>query len=274
MRLNELARLIDAVAPFELAEPWDNVGLQIGSPLRSARHVMFALEITPAVIKEAARKKADTLITHHPLIFKPMKQVDESVAVHKLVAEMIRHGLSMIAAHTNLDASPRGTNAVLAEMIGLKFDGPLFPARLKSPRPGREDERWGLGAKVRLTKPLTLETLAHRLKRAVGCPAVSMVGEPRRKVRQIAICTGAGTEIVRMLPPGEFDALITGEINHHGALDAATAGLAVLCGGHFETEAPAMARLAQIIAAMPEARGAKLKISISKAESSPIKVVR
>jgi dinuclear metal center YbgI/SA1388 family protein len=227
---------------------------------------LFALEVTPDVLKEASRKKIDTLVTHHPLIFQPLSNINENVAVHHLVAEMIRRRISMIAAHTNLDASPYGTNPLIADKLKLKTDGPIFPAS-----PGEKE--WGLGRLAKLDEPTTLAMMAKKLKRALGCQTVQIIGNPNRKIRRVAICTGAGTSVIRQLPPGGADLLITGEINYHGAVDAEVVGLSVLCAGHYETEAPAMEYLARLVGEDEELRRSGIKISTSLKQSSPIKVV-
>lgn len=126
--LAELARRIAQWAPPRLAEDWDNVGLQVGDPDARVRRVMTCLEVTAPTVAEARRRRADAIVAHHPLIFRPMKSVLESRPAEKLLRELIKADLGLVVAHTNLDSARWGTNEVLAEACGLKRLGPLFAA--------------------------------------------------------------------------------------------------------------------------------------------------
>ncbi len=128
--VSALADRVAEMFPPELAESWDNVGLQIGDPARRIRRVMTCLEVTPPTLTEAKRRGADVILAHHPLIFRPMKTVLESRPAEKLATELIRAKIALIVAHTNMDSAPWGTNQVLAEACGLTPTGPLVPRSL------------------------------------------------------------------------------------------------------------------------------------------------
>ncbi|MDF2548179.1 MAG: Nif3-like dinuclear metal center hexameric protein [Anaerosolibacter sp.] len=115
-----IINLIEGVAPVHLAEPWDNVGLQVGNPDREVHRVMVCLEVTEAVIDEAIEKRVDMIITHHPLIFKAIKSICASDPVGKLLHKLIRHDIILYCAHTNLDTAVGGTNDVLAQALNLE----------------------------------------------------------------------------------------------------------------------------------------------------------
>ena len=117
---------LDRIAPPHLAEEWDNVGLQIGDPAAPVRRVMVALEASRAVVEEATRRGADMLVTHHPLIFRPARHLVETGPVGVLVGAIIRGGMAMACAHTNLDSVACGTNGVLADLAGLQVAGRRF----------------------------------------------------------------------------------------------------------------------------------------------------
>ncbi|MBI5154012.1 Nif3-like dinuclear metal center hexameric protein [Candidatus Poribacteria bacterium] len=127
--VQHLLDALDAIAPFDLAESWDNVGLQAGHPDREAGLVLVALEVTPEVIAEAKRLGAGTIVAHHPLIFRPAPNMAETEPVNAMCAELIRLGINMIAAHTNLDKVAHGTNGELADRIGLLRREFLFPKK-------------------------------------------------------------------------------------------------------------------------------------------------
>lgn len=121
--VQQIASFIEELAPLSLALPGDPVGLQVGHPGTEVRNVLVALELDEAVLAEAVAGKAGLIVTHHPLLFEPLRNVDESEPRSALVAEAIRRQLAVYSAHTNLDIAPRGVNHVLAERIGLAEKG-------------------------------------------------------------------------------------------------------------------------------------------------------
>lgn len=121
--VQKIAGYIEELAPPALALSGDPVGLQVGDPDAEVQKVLVALELDEAVLKEALAKETDLLVTHHPLLFQPLRAVNESVPQNALVAAAIRHRLAVYSAHTNLDIAPRGVNYVLAERIGLAAEG-------------------------------------------------------------------------------------------------------------------------------------------------------
>jgi putative NIF3 family GTP cyclohydrolase 1 type 2 len=125
-----LAKVVARMFPPHLAEDWDNVGLQIGDPNARVQKILTCLEATAPTLAEARRLGVDALVAHHPLIFRPMKAALASNPAQRLVMDLIRAGLNLIVAHTNMDSAPWGTNQVLAERCGLEPVGPLAPAAL------------------------------------------------------------------------------------------------------------------------------------------------
>ncbi|MCX7046129.1 MAG: Nif3-like dinuclear metal center hexameric protein [Candidatus Sumerlaeota bacterium] len=124
--IDGLMQVIDRLAPFRLAESWDNVGLQLGDPKAPARRIAVALEVTLAIVRQTLSRRADALVVHHPLIFQPLKTLSRESPQGAMISDLIAGGVALIAAHTNLDVSPAGTNAALAELIGLRRLTPLF----------------------------------------------------------------------------------------------------------------------------------------------------
>lgn len=137
LTLGALNGIVAEMFPPALAESWDNVGLQIGDPAAPARRAMTCLEVTAPTLAEARRAKADAIVAHHPLVFKPLRGVVESRPAERLVAETIRAGIGLVVAHTNMDCAPWGTNQALAEACGLRPVDFLEPRIL--PLEGAED---------------------------------------------------------------------------------------------------------------------------------------
>ncbi len=123
--VSDICGLMDELAPPELAEEWDRVGLQCGSPERRVSAVLVALEVNEEVSREALERGAGMIVCHHPLIFEPLPHLREDGFPGALVCSVVRRGIAVFAAHTNLDAAPWGVNAALAESLGLREHLPL-----------------------------------------------------------------------------------------------------------------------------------------------------
>jgi dinuclear metal center YbgI/SA1388 family protein len=119
-KLSDMLGIINKLAPFSLAESWDNVGLQVGDPTAEISQVMIALDATPAVVEEAIANNCQLLVTHHPLIFKPQKSISTATAQGKLIHDAIRGGLAIVSIHTNYDIVENGLNDILAQRLELR----------------------------------------------------------------------------------------------------------------------------------------------------------
>ena len=116
---DEIFKCIETIAPLNLAENWDNVGLQVGSYCQKVRRVLLTLDITPAVIQEAINIKANLIISHHPLIFGGIKKINYDSIVGKSITQLIAHNITVYSAHTNLDVAQGGLNDFVSKKIGL-----------------------------------------------------------------------------------------------------------------------------------------------------------
>ncbi|OPL08248.1 MAG: hypothetical protein AVO33_01180 [delta proteobacterium ML8_F1] len=122
MKINtqKVIKILEGIAPENSAQSWDNVGFMVGSKNSMIDKIMIALEVTPEVIQEAVEEGIDLIITHHPLIFSPLKSITDDDPVGKMVMDLIRHRMNLLVAHTNLDSSPQGLNVFLGKELGLK----------------------------------------------------------------------------------------------------------------------------------------------------------
>ncbi len=125
MLVSELLRTLDKLAPFSLAEPWDNCGLLAGDESATVTRVLVALEVTETVLREAVEERFDTILTHHPVLFSPTRRLLESEGQGRLLRGAIRADINLIACHTNLDAAPRGLAEIVGEALGLQDMSPL-----------------------------------------------------------------------------------------------------------------------------------------------------
>ena len=220
--------LLKDIAPLELAADWDNVGLLL-EPSRRAPPVARALltiDLTEAVVAEAARMRADLVVAYHPPIFHGLKQLRASDARQRAVLAALAAGLFVYSPHTALDAAPGGLADWLAEGVAGK-DAP------KSLRPCGEGE---FGRVIELAAPVALSAMIERIQRWLRVRNVRLAATTagvKQRVRTVAVAAGAGASVLR----GEHaDLWLTGELSHHDALAAAAGGTAVVVTDHSNSE--------------------------------------
>ncbi|MFP4306973.1 MAG: Nif3-like dinuclear metal center hexameric protein [Desulfococcaceae bacterium] len=263
--VSDVMALMETLAPAQLAEEWDNVGLQVGRRDAPVRKIRVALDPLPAVVEAACRDEVDLLVTHHPLIFRPLRQLDFDAPAGRAVEAAARCGMAIFAAHTNLDSVPDGVNDILAERIGLLADGPLMASE---DAPGA-----GIGRVGRLREPGPLDALARRVGRAVGAEFVRVVGNPSAEVAAAALCSGSGGGLLSRFLAGPAGCYITGDLKYHEARDIEAAGRVAVDIGHFASEHLAMAALARTLAARLDERGMAVPVDVAAEEREPFRTL-
>ncbi len=219
---------LDAWAPYELQMDFDNAGLLVGDGGAEVSRVLVALDATMEVAKEAARKKCGLIVTHHPLIFHPLKAVCPNDPTQAVVTQLVRKNTALICAHTNLDVAPGGVNDVLMDTLGAKTTGSL-----------EEVGTCGLGRVGELADAMEPRAFARYVKKALGtCSVRAVLGD--RSVKKIAVCGGAGSDMVELAARLGADAYVTADAKHHEFLAAKALGLTLLDAGHYATDNPMM----------------------------------
>lgn len=336
--LGDVAAALEAWAPPGSAQSYDNVGLQVGDPARPLHAALIALDVTPAVIEEARALEADLLITHHPLLFRPLRQLTPATSPGGLALRLAEAGVALYSIHTNLDAAPGGVSFALAEQLGLEdvdFLEPLAESQLKlvtfvpeahqagvqealaragagrigayeacafaTPGTGyfrpRDDARpftgtpsgtleaapevrlevqlprWreravvralqaahpyeevafdlypvqqparnaGLGAVGTLPEPMPLAALLRHVAERLGAGSLRYAGLPEASVSRVAVCGGAGADLIGRALAAGADAYVTADVTYHRFFEVADAEgrprMALVDAGHYETEA-------------------------------------
>ncbi len=202
---------LNSIAPFETQEDWDNSGMLVGDMDAEVKKVAVVLDITHEEIKKAKAIGADLIISHHPVIFNPIKSVTKGSVPYELVASSI----NALCCHTPLDIADGGTNDSLAELLGIEVTR-------------TEDPILRLGT----VEPTTAENLAGKIAKTLNTKV--RYADAGRKIEKIAICTGTGCSLIEAA--GEIDAFITGDASHHNFLDCIQAGITLIAAGHYETE--------------------------------------
>ncbi len=224
-------RTLDELAPPGLAESWDKIGLQVGDPDWPVRQVLLALDITDQSIKDAETLGCQLIICHHPPIFNPLASLRTDIPEQQQLFRLISRRISVIAAHTNLDAAPGGVADSLAEILGL--GGPEC-------RPVAAYGRSG-----RLAEPELLSRLLARIRQTLGSSGCRINTDQDRLITSLAVFPGSlAEEFIPDLVAAGVEAVVCGEIKHHLGLMLAARGMAAIDAGHDVTERVVLAPLA------------------------------
>jgi dinuclear metal center YbgI/SA1388 family protein len=227
---NKLVKHIEKIAPPGLAENGDNCGVQVYTGADSIHKVAVALDISLPVINEAVLVNADMIIAHHPLIFDKINKIDHSEITGKYICELIRHGISVYAAHTTFDSADGGNNDYLSELLELEGVSKVEP----------EDGAPTPGAYLRigeLASGMKLKDVSRKLKEKLNIAyEMPIVGDPESVIRKVAVCTGGGGSLVKEVLRNRCSLFITSDIRHHEAMFAKENGMCLIDAGHFYTE--------------------------------------
>lgn len=226
MLASEIYDFIDSLAPFGTQDSFDNAGFLVGSPEKDVKKVAVCLDITNDIVDECAEKGVDLIVSHHPVIFTRIRSLDGTNPVYRL----IKHDIAALCAHTNLDMARGGISDIMFSLMG-------FGSSEKAPVLNliHKGEGLGYGRIAELSEPMLPEALAEAAKKAFNCNSVKYCSG-RRPVRTVAVCSGAGNDEVYNCIKQNIDALITGDVKHHGFVDAYNSGLTVIDAGHYCTE--------------------------------------
>lgn len=228
MRCKDIIELIENEYPAYCAEDWDNVGLLAGDENAEVNDIMVALDAVDEVVNQAVNSNVQMLITHHPLIFGSIKQINNSSVIGRRLLKLIGGGIAYYAMHTNFDI--RGMARLNEEQIGLVNTGVLFET-------GEEDGKpEGIGRVGELPEEMSYSQLAEHVKRSLGIDSVRCYGYGDPAVRRVAISGGSGRSVVSCAVKAGAQVLITGDIDYHTGIDAAAEGLYIIDAGHFGTE--------------------------------------
>lgn len=239
MKIREIYQYLEKIAPFATQLDYDNAGLLMGSMDWDVERVLVTLDVTPEVVKEAARKKCRLIVSHHPLIFHGLKSVTPGDPTGTLVLELARRGIAVISAHTNWDQAPGGVSDVLLERLGIAPEGFLEPAGETA-----NGKLYGMGAVGVLEEAVPPRAFAKQVKAALNARGARVVlGD--RPVKRVAVCGGAGGDLLGKAAAWGADAYVTADVKYHEFLEARQRGITLVDGGHFATEDPAMDALCQ-----------------------------
>lgn len=218
--IKQIYDFLNNFAPFENSLSFDNTGLLIGNPEIEIKKAILSLDITSKVINEAVSIGANLIIAHHPIIFKPLK----NLSFNDTASKMIINGMNAICAHTNLDIAPKGVNFELAKKLELSSLAPLTY---------EEDKPMGLVGTLK--EEMDSEEFAKFVKIKLECNGVRYTNTGK-KIKKVGLCSGSGGCFVKEAIRQACDAFVTGEIKHSDILNANEHGLMIVDAGHYRTE--------------------------------------
>ena len=225
MKLREVIAALEHLAPLRLQDEWDNSGLQVGFPESEIDQVLVCLDVTEAIVDEAIAAKCNLIVSHHPLIFKALRQVSDATYQQRCVVKALAAGISIYSAHTSLDNAPGGVNHRIAALLGLQ------KLRWLSPRDG-EDAGSGLVGELPASEPDA--AFLARVQRTFGVECLQHSALDGRQVRRVALCGGAGAFLLHDAVCAGADCFISGEFHYHDYFENQGVLLAEL--GHYQSE--------------------------------------
>jgi len=266
--VKDIIKAVDTIAPFELAESWDNSGLQAGDPDWPVNRILVTLDVTPAAMEAAKAKQCDMIISHHPLMMVPEKKIDFSRMPGTVISTAAREKIAVVSAHTNLDKARDGLNDYFALKVGIQCDRPFhLDGNTEDGIPS------GIGRLGTLEETVTVGRLAEDIKQRLKIPNVRVTGNMDQKVDSVALCTGSGGSLTGHFLKSGADVYITGDLKYHEARDIEAGGKAAVDVGHFASEHIVVGLLKKRLDQELKSLGFKIEIREYNREEDPFKIV-
>ena len=224
MNIREIIDALERFAPLPLQDDYDNSGLQVGTTETEVSGVLLCLDVTRQVVDEAINNGCNMIISHHPLLFRPLKRLTDDI-IGSIVMGAVKSGITIYASHTNLDNASKGVNMRIAQILGLTSVKPL----------DEQPDGNGAGIIGRFTKPMTEKQLLALIKDKFGVTCIRHNGELGRPIKRMAVCGGSGAFLAEKAVEQGADAFMTGEIGYHRFFGY-DGVIKLIETGHFESE--------------------------------------
>lgn len=260
IKVRDIAETIENFAPTSLQESYDNAGLQVGDPESMVTAVMLCLDVNEDVLNEALKRECNLIVSHHPLIFRGLKQLTGADTTQRLVMQALEKKIAVYSAHTNLDSVWDGVSHEIARRLKIK------DVEVLEPQPG--NPRAGLGVVGNIT-PLPKIEFLRKVKETFHVNALRYSAQsPALVVRRVAVCGGAGASLIKAAVDAGADILVTGDVKYH---DFTSFGPEIIIAdiGHYESELCSREILSRVI----RHKYPDLPVYFSDSESNPIKIL-
>jgi len=228
LKIRTFINEFEKFSPKELAEPGDPIGLQIGDLNAEFSKVLVTLDVRPEVVTEAIEQHCDLIFAHHPAMFRSAHNLDLSVPQNKMYAEILKHNITVYAAHSNLDAADNGMNDWLAEKIGLQHTERLLDGYVD-----QNHHQFGMGRIGFLDQPMSVLTFARLIKQRFELQGLRIITQdPQQEISRVAVLGGDGGKYFKQALKKGADVYVTGDVYYHTGHDMLAAGLTAIDPGH------------------------------------------
>jgi dinuclear metal center YbgI/SA1388 family protein len=263
--IQDIIVCLDEIAPFSMAESWDNVGLLIGDRSREVKTILIGLDPTNKLLDEAITKGADTVITHHPAIFRPLPTINTAEPSGSFLEKALGAKLNIFSCHTNFDSAAPGVNDVLAQHLELTGVRPLVA--------GDPGDNSGMGRIGNYQQPRKWSEFIGAVHEVLDMDGLVVAGPMPEHVGVVALCGGSGSDFAEIARNSGADVYLSAEIKHNVARWAEECGFCIIDGSHYATEKPAMHLLAQRLRETIGRKGWNIEIYETETERHPFTIV-
>ncbi|MFL0195837.1 Nif3-like dinuclear metal center hexameric protein [Clostridium sp. WILCCON 0269] len=267
LRVKDIHNIMENHAPSILKESYDNVGLMVGDMKSEVTSILIALDCTLEVIEEAKQNGCNFILTHHPLLFKKPDSITTSTLIGKKIIQLIKNDINLYSSHTNLDSVKGGINDIIMALLDLTCDEIIDPSKVKN----YGENNCGIGRISGLKVPVTLEELCSKVKSNLNIPMLRYAGNESKIIKKIAVVNGSGESYFNSAKLLGADCIITGDTTYHNMSDFEEEGIAIIDAGHFETEWPAMKKVADLLVREIRTNKFDNTVILSKVNRSPYK---
>ncbi|QUH21004.1 Nif3-like dinuclear metal center hexameric protein [Alkaliphilus sp. B6464] len=273
IKVGDITQIIENLAPLSYAYKWDNVGLQLGSKEDSVTAVLTTLEITEDILDEAIKNNVNMIVTHHPMIFSPLKNITKEDMKGKLIYKAIKNNISIYAAHTNIDAASGGLNDYIADRLNIKDTKILEEVGNNIYSIEDEEPSNGIGRVGRLNNPKTLARLVTEIKEQINIKYIRVAGDLEATIENVAVINGSGADLIQSAIYEGCQCVITGDVKYHDAQDAISQGINVIDIEHYHSEKFFANFLADYLSDEVRKRGLNVNIIASSIDINPFQTL-
>lgn len=263
MRIQEIIDAIEAFAPLEYQESYDNSGLQVGDPTQEVKGVHLCIDITEEVVDKAKEEGCNMVISHHPLLFHGVKKISPIDHTGRILMKAIKYDITLYSSHTNMDSAPGGVSYRTAEKLGIRVEKPLVA--------NEKNEQFGLGVVGKLPEPEDAVAFLKRVKETLQLGGLRHTPiEEGKKVERVALCGGSAFEFYSDAIAEKADIYLTADVKYHQFFEPD--GKIILADvGHYESEQYTKDIFYEIVSGLFSKNNAKFALHFSGSENNPVK---
>ena len=267
MIVQDIVDYMEGIAPVELKESYDNVGLMIGNKKDKVKSILFCLDCNLEVINEAKLKCVDMIISHHPLLFKRPSSITPETLQGKKIIELIKADINLYSSHTNLDSVKNGMNDTMIKLLDLNIKDAYIMEKSSS-----SIEKAGIGRIIELTTWITAKELCSTVKEKFQLKNIRFVGDLNNKITKIALINGSGQDYFELARNLGAQCIITGDTTYHFVSDYKEMGLFIIDVGHFSCEQPLFKIISKNIEDYINLKDPTVKVFFSEVEKEPYEI--